>query len=69
MPKMKSHKGVLKRMKVTAKGKVKYKKSFTGHLMSHKSGDDCRRLRGDSYVKKADIGRIEKLLGRPLQGV
>jgi len=69
MPKMKSHKGLLKRVRVTSKGKVKYKKSFTGHLMSHKSGDDCRRLRKDSYVKKADIGRLEKMLGRPLKGV
>ena len=45
MPKMKTHKGMRKRVKVTAKGKVKYRKSFKGHLMSSKSGDRRRRLR------------------------
>ena len=43
MPKQKTHKGLSKRVKVTASGKVKYKKSFTGHLMSSKS---AKRKRG-----------------------
>ncbi|MFG0249735.1 MAG: 50S ribosomal protein L35, partial [Phycisphaeraceae bacterium JB051] len=29
MPKLKSHKGLTKRIKVTAKGKVKFKKAFS----------------------------------------
>ncbi|UCG15224.1 MAG: 50S ribosomal protein L35 [Phycisphaerales bacterium] len=45
MPKMKTHKGMKRRVKVTAGGKVRYKKSFAGHLMSGKSGDRRRRLR------------------------
>jgi large subunit ribosomal protein L35 len=45
MPKMKSHKGMAKRVKVTARGKVRYKPSFASHLMSGKSGDRVRRLR------------------------
>ncbi|MGE3181495.1 MAG: 50S ribosomal protein L35 [Phycisphaerae bacterium] len=45
MHKRKPHKGLQKRTRVSAKGKVRYKKSFSGHLMSHKTGDRCRRLR------------------------
>lgn len=45
MPKQKVHKGLAKRVKVTAKGKILYKKPFSGHLMSGKSGQRCRILR------------------------
>jgi len=44
MPKMKRHKGIAKRFKLTANGKIKYKKSNAGHLMSGKGGNRRRRL-------------------------
>lgn len=69
MPKQKSHKGLLKRVKVTAKGKIKAKKGATGHLKSNKNGDKIRKLREDVYVSKSDIKRFERMLHRPLQGV
>ena len=57
MPKMKTHKGLKKRVKVTANGKVKYKSRNAGHLMSGKSGNRCRSLRKprtlDGTVRKA----------------
>jgi len=37
MPKQKSHKGLSKRVKVTATGKVKNHRSGDGHLMSSKN--------------------------------
>jgi len=67
MPKLKSHKGLLKRVKVTAKGKVKWKKPFKGHLMSCKTGDKLRQLRGSALAKRGDINRLQKLLHRPLK--
>lgn len=66
MPKQKSHKGLLKRVKITATGKVKFKKAFKGHLNSHMSGDKLRSLSGTSCVKRGDIKRLEALLHRPL---
>lgn len=45
MPKRKVHNGLRKRVKVSAGGKVRYKKSFAGHLMSGKSGRRRQRLR------------------------
>ncbi|MFP4144939.1 MAG: 50S ribosomal protein L35 [Phycisphaeraceae bacterium] len=66
MPKVKSHKGLLKRVTVTARGKVKYAKTKTGHLLSHKSGDKLRKLRQKDVAKKGDIKRLERMLHRPL---
>lgn len=38
MPKHKTHKGLAKRVKVSKNGKIKRKKAYKGHLMSHKDG-------------------------------
>ena len=48
MPKMKRHKGLAKRMRVTARGKLRYNKSYAGHLMSGK--DAARRRRARKHV-------------------
>jgi large subunit ribosomal protein L35 len=45
MPKFKPHKGLKKRVKITARGKLMRQMSFGGHLMSGKSGQRRRRLR------------------------
>jgi large subunit ribosomal protein L35 len=45
MPKQKPHKGLLKRIKITGRGKVLRRHAFRGHLMSGKSGTRCQRLR------------------------
>lgn len=45
MHKKKTHKGLAKRFKLSARGKPRYKKSFAGHLMSGKSGRRRQRLR------------------------
>lgn len=45
MHKRKPHKGAQKRFKVSAKGKVRFRKSFAGHLLSGKSGRRLQRLR------------------------
>jgi len=49
--KMKTHKGVKKRFKVTANGKVTHKRCGSSHLNSHKSGKKIRRLRKKSVIK------------------
>ncbi len=45
MPKMKTHKGLAKRIKITAKGKVKHRRAGKSHLMSGKSPKRRRHLR------------------------
>ncbi len=48
MPKLKTHKGMKKRFKVTATGKIKYKSVNRGHKLSHKTSKRKRRLRADT---------------------
>jgi large subunit ribosomal protein L35 len=64
MPKMKTHKGIKKRVKITAKGKVRHRRANTGHLMSGKSGDRCRALRRPGILKSAFESRIKEALGK-----
>ncbi len=66
MPKLKSHKGLLKRVKVTARGKVKFHRCGKGHLNSHMTGSKLRQLRSTGVAKSADIGRLERMLHRTL---
>jgi large subunit ribosomal protein L35 len=67
MPKLKSHKALLKRIRVTAKGKVKVRRAFGGHLRSHKSGKLMRSYSEANFVGKADIKRIAAMLNLRLK--
>lgn len=50
MPKQKTHKGMKKRFKVTATGKVKHRKTDRGHIKSSKTPKRKRHLRQDGVV-------------------
>ncbi len=50
MPKQKTHKGIKKRFKLTASGKVKHRKAFRGHKLSHKSAKRRMQLRDDNVI-------------------
>ncbi len=67
MSKLKSHKALLKRIRVTGKGKVKFRKAFTGHLRSKKTGRKLMELRTKSIAKSGDIKRLSRMLHRPLK--
>jgi len=59
MPKLKTHKGMKKRFKVSATGKVSHKRCGSSHLMSHKSGKRVRRLRKKTILtNSAEARRI-----------
>jgi len=61
MPKLKTHKGIKKRFKVSANGKVSHKRCGSSHLMSHKSGKQVRRLRKKSTLKiSAEAHRLRR---------
>ena len=61
MPKQKSHKGLSKRVKVTATGKVRRKHTGGGHLMSSKNAKRRRRVSSTDIVntKMAETARIK----------
>ena len=65
MPKMKTHKGMKKRFKISATGKVSHKRCGSSHLNSHKSGKRIRRLRKSTQIKNtAEARRIRFALLR-----
>jgi large subunit ribosomal protein L35 len=48
--KQKTHKGVAKRVKLTARGKIKHRRAGKGHLMSVKSANRLRGMRKAATV-------------------
>jgi large subunit ribosomal protein L35 len=64
MPKMKSHSGMTKRVKVTGSGKILTEQAGKRHLLESKSSRRTRRLTGTVVASSADVKRIKKLLGR-----
>lgn len=60
MPKLKPHKGLLKRIKVSARGKVMRRMTGAQHLMSGKTGRRRQRLRRSVVV----TGRLARTIRR-----
>ena len=63
MPKTKPHKGLKKRVKITASGKVARRMSFAGHLMSGKSGNRRRMLRRSVVLVGQTAEKAKRALG------
>jgi large subunit ribosomal protein L35 len=64
MPKMKSHTGMGKRVKVTGSGKLLSEQTGKRHLLEVKSSRRTRRMTGTVELSPADTKRVKKLLGR-----
>jgi large subunit ribosomal protein L35 len=64
MPKNKTHSGTKKRVKLTAGGKLKRRRAFSSHLLTHKTSKRKRKMRKDVLVVAADVSRIKDLLGQ-----
>lgn len=65
MPKLKTHKGTAKRVKVTGSGKVTRRRAFGNHLLSKKS-NRRKRVIGTS----AEItGKLAKNVKRAIGGI
>jgi large subunit ribosomal protein L35 len=64
MPKIKTHKGTAKRVKVTGTGKLMRGKAFKSHILTKKSPKRLRGFRQETLVSEADTPMINKKLGR-----
>jgi large subunit ribosomal protein L35 len=62
MPKMKSHRGAKKRLRVTGGGKVVRMRAGRRHLMYGKNASRRRRLRIDQELSPGDTRRVRALL-------
>lgn len=59
--KLKTHKGMAKRVKVTWTGKLKFKKCGTRHLIASK-WKSARRDRYGRLIKQADVKKVKILI-------
>ncbi len=62
MPKMKTHRGAAKRIKLTSSGLGKRHRAGKNHMLEHKSATRRRRLRNADVLSKADQHRTKRLL-------
>ena len=56
MPKLKTHKGTAKRVKVTGSGKIVRERAFGNHILAKKSKARKRNMKTDAVVH----GKIKK---------
>ncbi len=68
MPKNKTHKGLLKRIRLTKTGKVKHKTCGGSHLKSNKSGSQIRDFRKNKTMSRGEAKRVELLLHTRTRG-
>ncbi len=64
MPKMKSHTGMGKRVRLTGSGKVVREQAGKRHRLEAKSSHRTRRITGIVPVGARDLKRVKRLLGR-----
>jgi large subunit ribosomal protein L35 len=62
MPKMKTRRSAAKRYKLTATGKVRYKKQNLRHILTKKNSKRKRRLRQPAILSSVEADRAKKLL-------
>ena len=62
MPKLKTHKGIAKRFKVTGTGKVVRKKACARHLKENKSGKQVRQMRSPVTVPTFTAKQVKSLI-------
>ena len=62
MAKMKSHRGAMKRFKVTGSGKVTRHKAYKSHILTKKDTKRTRRLRAGGYADTTNVDAIRKMI-------
>lgn len=62
MPKLKTHQGAAKRIKVTARKRLLRRRQLAGHLMVHKRARRKRSLAQWREIETPDRARVERLI-------
>lgn len=62
MPKIKTHKGMSKRIRKTKTGKIKRRSAYISHLLEKRSSKRKRSHQGVKSVSKGDQKRILRLV-------
>ena len=62
MAKMKSHRGAMKRFKVTGSGKVRRHKAYKSHILTKKTTKRTRNLRKNGYADVTVEDTFKKMI-------
>jgi large subunit ribosomal protein L35 len=62
MPKLKSHRGAVKRFKKSANGKLQRNHAFHSHILTKKSAGRKRGLAAEADVSKANEKTVRRML-------
>lgn len=63
MPKMKTHKGTAKRVKITATGKITRRRASGGHMLAKKSKSRKRAINTTATITGAMAKNVKRALG------
>jgi large subunit ribosomal protein L35 len=63
MPKLKTHKGTAKRIKLTSTGKLTRRRAFGTHLLAKKSKSRKRAINGSASITGSVAKNVKRALG------
>lgn len=63
MPKMKTHKGTAKRIKITSTGKLTRRRAFGSHMLAKKSKSRKRNIKTSATITGAMAKNVKRALG------
>ena len=63
MPKLKTHKGTAKRIKITSTGKLTRRRAYGNHLLAKKSKSRKRTINSSAAVTGAMAKNVKRALG------
>jgi large subunit ribosomal protein L35 len=63
MPKLKTHKGIAKRIKLSATGKLMRRRAFRNHMLAHKKPATKREYVKEFEISAGDTANVKKMLG------
>lgn len=63
MPKLKTHKGMAKRIKLSATGKMMRRRAFRNHMLAHKQASTKREYVKEFEISSGDAANVRIMLG------
>ena len=67
MPKIKTRKSLMKRIRFTSTGRIKIRSAFRGHILTKKNNSRKRRLCSRHYMNATDQIRLKKILPKKIR--
>jgi large subunit ribosomal protein L35 len=63
MPKLKTHSGMAKRIKLSSKGKMLRRKARRNHMLGHKQASTKRTYVQEFQIASGDAANVRKMIG------